>query len=72
MLLRFHTALGTCGITWSGDGVTGVLLPGTRAPAGDTRAHHNPEVPDAIGDAVAAIVSLLAGERTDLRAIALD
>jgi methylated-DNA-[protein]-cysteine S-methyltransferase len=72
MLLRFDTALGRCGITWSGDGVTGVLLPGTRAPAGDTHVHDTAAVPDAIGDAVAAIASLLDGERTDLRAIVLD
>jgi methylated-DNA-[protein]-cysteine S-methyltransferase len=69
-MLAFDTALGTCGITWSDAGVTGVLLPGTRglrrrAPAPD-------DVPGAVRDAVEAIASLLQGERTDLRWVVLD
>ncbi len=65
-MLTFDTALGTCGITWSDVGITGVLLPGTR---GLTRraAASPPAVPDAIHGTVAAIVALLDGEHTDLR-----
>jgi methylated-DNA-[protein]-cysteine S-methyltransferase len=70
-MLTFDTALGTCGITWSDVGITGVLLPGTR---GLTRraAASPPVVPDAIHDTVTAIVSLLDGEHTDLRDVVLD
>jgi methylated-DNA-[protein]-cysteine S-methyltransferase len=71
MLLRFDTALGTCGITWSEAGVTGVRLPGGRPPVA-APATGSAEVPHAIGAAVAAIVSLLDGEPTDLRGIVLD
>jgi methylated-DNA-[protein]-cysteine S-methyltransferase len=78
-MLRFQTALGTCGITWSEAGVTGVLLPGTRGlrdPRRPDRAPHldaDPEaVPEPVRDAVAAIVALLDGERTDLRGVVLD
>ena len=71
MLLRFDTALGTCGITWSDAGVTDVLLPGTPGPAGTPVAAPN-AVPDAISDVVASIVALLDGERTDLRWVVLD
>ena len=70
-MLTFDTALGTCGITWSDVGITGVLLPGTR---GLTRraAASPPAVSDAIHGTVAAIVALLDGEHTDLRDVMLD
>src|SRR6185312_8023212 len=71
MLLRFHTALGTCGVTWGAAGLTGVLLPGTRGPARAPAA--DPEaVPGPVRDAVAAISALLEGERPDLRWVVLD
>jgi len=70
-MLQFETTLGTCGITWSDAGVTGVLLPGAR---GLTRrpGPERPTVPDAVADAVTAIAALLEGEQTDLRWVALD
>ena len=70
-MLQFDTTLGTCGITWSDAGVTGVLLPGAR---GLTRrpGPERPAVPDPVRDAVTAIVALLEGEHTDLRWVALD
>jgi methylated-DNA-[protein]-cysteine S-methyltransferase len=70
-MLRFETALGACGLTWSDAGVTGVLLPGTsglrRRPAPEPGT-----VPEAVRDVVAAIVALLDGERVDLRWVGLD
>jgi len=71
MLLRFHTALGTCGVTWGEAGLTGVLLPGPRGPARAPDA--DPEAaPGPVRDAVAAISALLDGERTELRWVVLD
>jgi methylated-DNA-[protein]-cysteine S-methyltransferase len=70
-LLRFETALGTCGIRWSETGVSQVLMPGSRMPHGSQAAGRH-AVPEAIREAVAQIVALLGGERRDLREIALD
>lgn len=70
-MLRFETALGTCAVTWSDAGLTGVLLPGTRGLHG--RPAPEPEaVPVSVCDVVEAIVALLDGERTDLRWVVLD
>lgn len=70
-MLRFETALGTCGLTWTDAGVTGVLLPGIRGLS--RRAAREPEaVPETVRDVVAAIVALLDGERTELRWVVLD
>jgi methylated-DNA-[protein]-cysteine S-methyltransferase len=78
-MLRFQTVLGTCAITWSKAGVTGVLLPGTRGlrqtrepdRVSDSGADPRP-VPEPMREVVAAIVALLDGERTDLRGVVLD
>jgi methylated-DNA-[protein]-cysteine S-methyltransferase len=70
-MLAFETALGTCGITWSDAGITGVLLPGTRGLTGRAAASP-PAIPDAIHNTVTAIVALLDGEHTDLRDVVLD
>jgi len=70
-MLQFETALGTCGITWSEAGVTGVLLPGTRG----LRRRPGPEpdpVPVAVRDAATAITALLHVNHTDLRSVVLD
>jgi methylated-DNA-[protein]-cysteine S-methyltransferase len=79
-MLPFPTALGTCGIAWSEAGVTGVLLPGTsglprRARPEGPEGPEGPvglEAPEAIREAIAAIVALLDGEHTDLRGVVLD
>jgi methylated-DNA-[protein]-cysteine S-methyltransferase len=67
----FETALGRCGVRWSEVGITEVVMPGSRALAtaslGDPAA-----LPEAVRAGVAGIVALLAGERRDLRDIALD
>ena len=70
-MLRFETALGICGLTWSDAGVTRVLLPGMRGLS--PRAAREPEAtPETVRGVVTAIVALMDGERTDLRWVVLD
>lgn len=74
----FDTALGTCGVAWSGDEIAWVQLP--EASETETRARMLRRFPDAldaspppaIQHAVDSIVALLNGERRDLSGIALD
>src|SRR3954468_7592123 len=68
MVLRFETAIGTCGVRWSDAGITSVLMPGSRAPAGGVDVA---DVPGAIRVAVEGIVALLAGGECDLRDVAV-
>ena len=74
----FDTAIGRCGIAWSERGVSGVQLPEAREA--ETRARlgkrfpgvrEAPPPPD-VRRAVDGIVALLAGEPSDLSAVALD
>lgn len=67
-MLKFETAIGTCGLRWSEAGITEVLMPGDRALAGEPDG----EAPEEVRRAAAGIVSLLAGEQTDLRWVILD
>jgi methylated-DNA-[protein]-cysteine S-methyltransferase len=70
-MVRFRTALGTCGVKWSDAGITRLLLPGMRGlPRSGCAAPAEP--PDQVLAAVGAIVSLLDGRRTDLRWVELD
>ncbi len=62
-MLRFETAIGACGISWSSSGVTGVSILGGSGSA---------EPPAFVREAVAGIVALLEGEPRDLRAVPLD
>src|SRR3954452_17777991 len=57
----FETAIGTCSVTWSDAGLTGVSIRCGRP----VTPGHGPAV-------VASIVSLLAGEPTDLTGVTLD
>ena len=74
----FETAIGRCGIAWSGRGVVGVQLPEAREA--ETRARLLRRAPDArdaappaaVRSALDGIVALLRGERSDLTAVALD
>ena len=74
----FETAIGDCAIVWGEAGVRGLLLPGAdraRTLAGLRRRHADAResAPTAaIGEAIAAVQSLLDGQRTALDAIALD
>jgi methylated-DNA-[protein]-cysteine S-methyltransferase len=70
-MITFATDLGTCGVRWSAAGITEVFLPGAR-PLQGTALDAAPDVPVAIAQAVEAMTALLAGERRDLTAIALD
>jgi methylated-DNA-[protein]-cysteine S-methyltransferase len=69
--LWFETALGTCGVRWSELGISEVVMPRARAPRA-TFAADAGAAPDAVHAVVDGIVGLLAGERRDLRSIALD
>jgi methylated-DNA-[protein]-cysteine S-methyltransferase len=73
----FSTALGTCGIAWNADAVTGAQLPEKDEPA--TRARMQRRFPTAaettppphVQQAVHGITALLRGERNDLLDIPL-
>ena len=74
----FDTAIGTCGIAWSGRGIVGVQLPETGET--ETRARLLRRFPDAreasqsadIQLVIDGIVALLAGEPSDLSNAVLD
>jgi methylated-DNA-[protein]-cysteine S-methyltransferase len=74
----FDTEIGTCGIAWGERGIVQVQLPEARTS--ETRARILRRFPDAVeaappfavARALEAIVRLLAGQPSDLRAIALD
>jgi methylated-DNA-[protein]-cysteine S-methyltransferase len=70
-MLLFETAIGTCGVSWSDAGITGVALPrqrGVLAPSLEASAG----APAGVRAAIAGIVMLLDGERSDLRSVELD
>lgn len=71
MICLFATALGTCGVRWSERGIVEVLMPPARAPRGANCVSAD-QAPQAVGEAIAGIVALLAGERRDLSSITLD
>jgi len=74
----FETSIGTCGIVWTARGVCGLQLPEKDAAATRARVQrrHPAAVeappPPAIRRATDGIVALLAGEKRDLRDIAID
>ncbi|MGL4636377.1 MAG: methylated-DNA--[protein]-cysteine S-methyltransferase [Beijerinckiaceae bacterium] len=73
----FPTALGDCGIAWSGDVIVATHLP-EHSPAETSRriavkaGASSGEPPPAVLCAMAAITALLEGEKTDLNAIMCD
>jgi methylated-DNA-[protein]-cysteine S-methyltransferase len=67
----FETAIGTCGVSWSAVGISGVALPGERVLS-HSRLEASAAVPDGVRAAIAGMVTLLDGERCDLRSVALD
>jgi methylated-DNA-[protein]-cysteine S-methyltransferase len=74
----FETAIGTCGIVWSADGIAGVSLPETDEKLLRSRfAARYPKAeeglpPPAVAEAVVRIKALLNGEPDDLTDIPLD
>jgi methylated-DNA-[protein]-cysteine S-methyltransferase len=70
-MLKFETAIGTCGLRWSDAGITDVLMPGDRALAGEPD-RRTVEAPETVRRTIDGIASLLGGERTDLCWVTLD
>ena len=74
----FDTPIGICGIEWGPRGINGLQLPmgndeKTRARIRQRRGDISETTPTPeVQEAIARIVKLLAGERDDLRDIALD
>jgi methylated-DNA-[protein]-cysteine S-methyltransferase len=74
----FETAIGGCAIAWSGAGIVALQLPEanderTRARVLRRWPHTQEEPPPpAVQHAIDGIVALLAGDATDLSAVALD
>jgi methylated-DNA-[protein]-cysteine S-methyltransferase len=70
-LVAFDTALGTCAIRWTDEGIASVRLPSPRTaklPRLDERA----DVPADVRAAIDGIVAVLGGEARDLRSVRLD
>jgi methylated-DNA-[protein]-cysteine S-methyltransferase len=74
----FATAIGSCGIAWTDDGISGVQLPeATEAVTQSRLSRHHPGAtiatpPPDIAHAIDRINRLLAGEADDLRDIEID
>lgn len=75
----FDTALGSCGILWSEQGVQAVQLPERDAAATKARLQrrhadaHEAAPPTAIAKAIAGIVALLSGDKSvDFKEVPLD
>ena len=70
-IAAFDTALGTCAVRWTEEGIASVRLPSPRTAdlpgLGDLE-----DVPASVRDAITAITRLLAGEAVDLGFVALD
>ncbi len=63
-MLRFETAIGTCGIGWSDTGITRVVILGGEATGAGPPAF--------VREAIDGIAALLGGEPRDLREVPLD
>jgi len=70
-MLLFETAIGTCGVSWSDAGITGVALP-RQSDLSGPGLEASTRVPDGVRAAIAGIVSLLDGGHADLRSVVLD
>jgi methylated-DNA-[protein]-cysteine S-methyltransferase len=74
----FDTAIGRCGIAWGPRGIVALQLPEATPAATRARLLRNraeaveSEPPQAVRDAITAIVTLLGGEPRDLASIDLD
>ena len=70
-MLTFETTIGRCGVRWTEAGIAEVLMPGTRGSDGE-RLEDSADLPEPVREAIAGMVSLLDGERRDLRWVTLD
>ena len=70
-IAAFDTALGTCGVRWTEQGIAGVRLPSPRT-ADLPRLDVVSGVPAPVREAIAAITRLLAGDSVDLGFVVLD
>jgi methylated-DNA-[protein]-cysteine S-methyltransferase len=74
----FDTAIGRCAVAWTGRGIVTVLLPGRDDAALRARlAQRHPDAreaapPDDVGQAIAGMAALVAGEHRDLSGVVLD
>jgi len=71
----FPTALGPCGVVWSGQGIVGSMLPPASLQTLRRRhpgAQPTDDLPAPVREAVHGIQALLAGELRDLREVQLD
>ncbi len=74
----FDTTIGTCGIAWSGAGVTGVQLPeGSLATTRARLLHRNAgaeptSAPSSVQSIIDSIIALFNGKAIDLTAVQLD
>lgn len=69
-IVGFDTALGTCALRWTANGIASVRLPSPRTAA--LPRVEDVHVPPEVRGAVAAIVAVLDGFSADLRGIRLD
>jgi len=70
-MATFETGLGRCGVRWSRVGITGVLLPGSRALDGPAQ-QAGPDVPAFVRRAIDGMTAVMAGRAEDLRDVPLD
>ncbi len=74
----FETAIGCCGVVWSGRGIAGVRLPERSEAATRNRllrrfpAAHEDEPPADVQRAIDDIVALLSGERRDFNHVGIE
>ncbi len=70
-LVAFDTALGTCAVRWTEEGIASVRLPSART-AGLPHLADVPDVPAHVLQTIEAIVAVLGGEPRDLAFVVLD
>lgn len=70
-MVSFETALGRCAVRWTAYGIAAVLLPHRSARLGP-RIEDGADVPIPVGEAIAGMTGVLAGEPRDLRDVVLD
>jgi methylated-DNA-[protein]-cysteine S-methyltransferase len=70
-IVAFETALGTCAVRWTEEGIAGVRLPSART-SDLPRLEDSVAVPSAVRRAIEGIVAVLVGDSVDLGFVAID